>query len=64
MIVVSYKGRGISGIRQIPFDNKRAAIEKAELLYKSGHSSIKVSKITEDVLYIPGIGSLESGKLF
>lgn len=56
MIVVTYRGKsGAYATRQIPFNNKNAAIQKAEELYKSGHIGVKVSRIQEEVLYIPAI---------
>ena len=53
MIVVTYKGRGINGISQIPYTRKEEAIKKAKDLYKKGYSAVKVSEITEKIIYIP-----------
>ena len=56
MIVVTYRGKNTDpfATRQIPFTNQSNAIKKAESLYKTGHIGIKVSRIQEEVLYIPG----------
>lgn len=54
MIVVTYKNKKISdGIVQIPFYDKDSAIKKAKFLYKKGYLGVKVSEITEKIIYIP-----------
>ena len=54
MIVVTYKTKKISdGMVQIPFYDKDSAIKKAKFLYKKGYLGVKVSEITEKIIYIP-----------
>lgn len=53
MIVVTYKSRGIHGVNQIPFKCQAAAIKKAKELFEKGYSTVKVSEITEKIIYIP-----------
>ena len=54
MIVVTYKNKKISdGMVQIPFYDKDSAIKKAKELYKKGYAGVKVSEITEKIIYIP-----------
>lgn len=54
MIVVIYKGKGREGTKQVPFTSKALAIKKAKDLYKKGYCNVKVSEISEKVLFIPG----------
>ena len=53
MIVVTYKSQGVHGVKQIPFTCKSTAIKKAKELYKKGYPGVKVSEITEKIIYIP-----------
>lgn len=54
MIVVIYKGKGREGTKQVPFTSKTLAIKKAKDLYKKGYCNVKVSEISEKILFIPG----------
>ena len=53
MIVLTYKSQGVHGVKQIPFTCKSTAIKKAKELYKKGYAGVKVSEITEKIIYIP-----------
>ena len=53
MIVVIYKGKGREGTKQVPFTSKTLAIKKAKDLYKKGYCNVKVSEISEKILFIP-----------
>ena len=54
MIVVIYKGKGREGTKQVPFTSKALAIKKAKDLYKKGYCNVKLSEISEKILFIPG----------
>lgn len=57
MIVVTYKENRSGEIRQIPYRNVTYAKKKARTLHEEGYLGVKVSKIKEEVLYIPGVES-------
>lgn len=58
MIVVTYKHEESGEIRQIPYCNVTYAKRKARALHEEGYLGVKVSKIAEEVLYIPALESL------
>ena len=55
MIVVTYKNEENGEVRQIPYYNIAYAKKKAKALHEEGYLGVKVSKIKEEVLYIPGL---------
>lgn len=55
MIVVTYKHEESGEIRQIPYYNVAYAKRKARTLHEEGYLGVKVSKIAEEVLYIPAL---------
>lgn len=57
MIVVTYKHEESGEIRQIPYRNVTYAKRKARTLHEEGYLGVKVSKIAEEVLYIPALES-------
>lgn len=57
MIVVTYKENESGEIRQIPYWNVTYAKRKARALHEEGYLGVKVSKIAEEVLYIPALES-------
>ena len=59
MIVVTYKHEESGEIRQIPYWNVAYATKKAKSLYEEGYIGVKVSRVTEEVLYIPGLETPE-----
>ena len=56
-IVVTYKHEESGEIRQIPYWNVTYAKKKARALHEEGYLGVKVSKIAEEVLYIPALES-------
>ena len=59
MIVVTYKENESGEIRQIPYWNVTYAKRKARALHEEGYLGVKVSKVIEEVLYIPGLETPE-----
>lgn len=53
-ILLFYKNRGATGgMITIPFKSLDKAKDKANYLYLKGHTGIKISRVIENIEYIP-----------
>lgn len=55
MYILFYSTKDYKGSQCLPYSNLKSAKSKADDLLKKGYWNIKLSKVKEEIIYIPGV---------